>query len=60
MSKRAKWNVWSLAPDRSGWIVLDEGTEKEAKEGAARRTANSARLGVHGCEYVALPEGEKP
>lgn len=54
-----KWNVWSEAPTGAGWMVVDEGTEADATDGADRRNLMSKRLGTTG-KYVALPDGQKP
>lgn len=53
------WNVWSKDPSRDVWIVVDTGSEAEAKAGAERRQQSARRVGFE-ARFVALPAGRTP
>jgi hypothetical protein len=58
-SAASRWQVWSKDPSRPGWVVIDSGTEREAREGAERRKRTAERHGVE-ADYLALPRGQEP
>ena len=54
-----RYNVWSLVS--GNWVVVGEGTKKQAEAAVARKTEAAARLMPDGdAQFVALPQGEVP
>jgi hypothetical protein len=55
------WSIWSLTPDRSRWMEVEEDlTEREATATAEQRTKVAHEHGIPDAQYVAMPKGEKP
>jgi hypothetical protein len=55
------WSIWSLTPDRSRWIEVEEDlSEREATITAEQRTKIAAEHGIPETQYIALPKGEQP
>lgn len=54
-----RYNVWSRVGDH--WLVVDEGTRKQAEAAVARKKEAAERHMPDGdAEFVALPQGEVP
>jgi hypothetical protein len=54
-----KWNVWSVDRNKGRGLVVDEGTETQAREGAERRNVSAARYQMD-VVFVAKPDGQVP